>query len=398
MSLQGQTREEFQRLFDEENLPAGRALLSVGEYDRVRISCEQALVQDRVSDRVAWELIRLSAVVARGAFSEEEVERLEALRDSYPEDIRLLEAGGRWLKGELGRTEEGAEWLRALNEVAVTNPELSRGSYEERLALGRAASHLGASPDQVLERFLLPARKLAEKRAESYLAAGRVALNHYDYARAAKEFRQGIRQDPEHPELRFALAQALWPGDRTAAITALQRAVEMNKRHVGAMLLLAEVALQGENFREVDALLRRANVVSPDHPQVAAMQAAVVWLRDHQEEERDEALARGLKRWPENPLVPHTIGRLLSKNYRFAEGADYQRQALDWEEGFLPAKMALASDFLKLGREEEAWKLAKEVADEDRFHVLAYNYGLLEKQLAAYDTRETEHFILRMAP
>ena len=62
--------------------------------------------------------------------------------------------------------------------------------------------------------------------------------------------------------------------------------------------------------------------------------------------------------WTSNPRVDSTIGRKLSQKYRFAEGAQYQRRALQIDASYLPAKMQLAQDLLRLGQEEEGWRLA----------------------------------------
>ena len=59
----------------------------------------------------------------------------------------------------------------------------------------------------------------------------------------------------------------------------------------------------------------------------------------------------GLAWWAVNPEVDHLIGRKLSQKYRFAEGAEYQRQALKSDPQYLPAKIQLAQDLLRLGAE-----------------------------------------------
>jgi hypothetical protein len=47
--------------------------------------------------------------------------------------------------------------------------------------------------------------------------------------------------------------------------------------------------------------------------------------------------------------VDHTLGRCLSRAYRFAESAAHQRKALEFDAKYLPAKVQLCHDLLRLG-------------------------------------------------
>ena len=80
-----------------------------------------------------------------------------------------------------------------------------------------------------------------------------------------------------------------------------------------------------------------------------------------------------LAQWSTNPEVDHLIGRKLSQKYRFAEGAALQKQALGLDADYLPAKVQLCQDLLRLGEETEGWKLAAEIFSRDGYNVVAYN-------------------------
>src|SRR4029079_4038122 len=86
----------------------------------------------------------------------------------------------------------------------------------------------------------------------------------------------------------------------------------------------------------------------------------------------------------------------LSQKYRFREGAEYQRQSLALSKDYLPAKMQLAQDLLRLGEEEEGWKLADEVYHDDEYSVLAHNLTTLQESLEKFHTIEADGFLLRM--
>jgi tetratricopeptide (TPR) repeat protein len=94
--------------------------------------------------------------------------------------------------------------------------------------------------------------------------------------------------------------------------------------------------------------------------------------------------------------VDHLIGRKLSQKYRFAEGADYQRRALKLDPAYLPAKVQLCQDLLRLGDEQRGWKLAAEVYEADGYNVLAHNLVNLKERLDQFRTLEADGFVVRM--
>jgi tetratricopeptide (TPR) repeat protein len=56
----------------------------------------------------------------------------------------------------------------------------------------------------------------------------------------------------------------------------------------------------------------------------------------------------------------------------------------------------LCHAFFRLGREEEAWKLAKEIREADTYNIQAYNIGLLEAEMKGFNVREEPDFVLKM--
>ena len=118
-------------------------------------------------------------------------------------------------------------------------------------------------------------------------------------------------------------------------------------------------------------------------------------LRNQPEGEKAHRAA-ALRHWPANPEVDHLIGLKLSQKYRFAEGEQYQRQALKFDPNYLPAKGQLAQDLLRLGREEEGWKLAGEVYETDGYNVFAHNLVTLQDSLLRFRTLEHSGLLVRM--
>src|SRR5205085_2638705 len=130
-------------------------------------------------------------------------------------------------------------------------------------------------------------------------------------------------------------------------------------------------------------------------PRAWAFRAAIAHL---QADLKGEAAARktALSRWPRNPEVDHLIGRKLSNHYRMAEGAAYQRRALEMDAAYAPAQVQLCQDLLRLGQEEEGWKRANEIFAKDEYNVVAFNLVTLHDSLAKFKTIARDGFILRM--
>jgi hypothetical protein len=126
-----------------------------------------------------------------------------------------------------------------------------------------------------------------------------------------------------------------------------------------------------------------------------ALRAVIAHVKNQAESERFHRAA-ALKHWATNPEVDHLIGRKLSQKYRFAEGSKYQRQALEFDSKYVPAKMQLAQDLLRLGQEEEGWRLAEEALAADGYNVVAHNLVTLQDAIEQFRTLEDDGFLVRM--
>jgi tetratricopeptide (TPR) repeat protein len=177
----------------------------------------------------------------------------------------------------------------------------------------------------------------------------------------------------------------------------LSAALELNTNHIPSLLLVADRHIDAEDYAQARAVLDRIRTVDPDRSEAWAYAAVVAHL-EHQPTQEQSAQERALRFWPANPRVPHLIGQKLSQHYRFAEGAASQRQALQFDPNHLPAQAQLALDLLRLGQEEEGWRLAASVHEKDGYNVTAMNLVTLRDTLANFRTLTNAHFALRMTP
>ncbi len=382
---------DLEQIFEDRNLEPVRQLLLAGEYDLcVRVG---NLAKERGLRSVEWRFIHLDALSALGRL-DEALKESDAMLAAYPGELRLLIRRHDLARG-LGRKDSAQETLQQINDTARAKAANDR-TAEDWTALGRAALAAGADAQKVSSNYYQAAQKKDPKVESPWLAEGRLALEKNDAARAANVFRAGLKNHGETAALRHGLAAAFMNSDRAAAAENITRALEINPRHEGALLLRAELQIGAEKFLDAEADIQSILDFNDTSPAAWALRAAIAAITTADAEKVEAARASGLQRWDRNPEVDHTLGRVVSRAYRFAEGASHQRQALTFDPAHLPAKLQLCNDLLRLGEEDEAFQLAAAIRSADGYNVLAHNLGTLEKQLSGYTQERTAHFTVKM--
>lgn len=360
-----------------------------GEYQPCLEACEPIVREGRRS--LEWALLLARVQMTVGQYPEAALTVSNALQraaTSLPLHWQAYEVS--LANGSPARARQA---LEAINELAAARFNAYRDP-QNFVILGRAALAMGADPKLVLERFYDEARRADPNLRDAALAAGDLALEKQDFDLAARTFRQALKQNPDDADLHHGLARAFEPSARPQMLESIQRALELNPRHVPSMLLLAEHQIDAEDYSGADATLDKVLQVNPWQPEAWACRSVIHHLHGRKTEEA-EARTKALRFAPANPRVDHQIGRKLSRKYRFAEGAQHQRLALGMEPGFLPARLQLAQDLLRLG-EDEGWRLAKEVQQQDAYEVTAFNLVTLQDTLAKYTTLTNESLVVRM--
>lgn len=382
---------DIERVFDQRQIEPVRELLAKGDYANVARLCEIFLQRGQPSPD--WWIMRLEACTALGNADEVVLAASEAA-ERHTNDLHVLMACHDALM-TFGRREAAAKLLQKVNAAAKALPPGKR-TARDLVAMGRGALAAGADPQKVIQQFYDPAKKKEPALADTYRALGELALAKSDFARAATEFRDGLKQHSSDNELRFGLARAFESSDRKKSIELVKAVLEANPRHAGALLLRAEHYLGAEQFAEAALSLESVLDVNPHHPEAWAVRAVLNLLADNRPDLAVQSRARGLKLWPENPAVDALIGRCLSRAYRFREAAEHLRAALDLDANHLPAKVQLCHVLFRLGQEAEAWKLAEEIRKADAYNIQAYNIGLLEAEMKGFAVRKEADFLMKM--
>ena len=368
-----------------------RQLYNTGQYEKCAEAANEGPLGTIGEERG---LLLVKSLMARGKYHEASIEAEMALL-SQPRSLRLLMIG---YKSYLynNKYTDASEKLSRIYRYASTY-DISSWSAGDLVALGEAMLLQGSEPRIVLGELYNRALSLDEDCRDAYLASGQLALDKQDYELASEQYRKGIEKFGDDPDMYYGLALAFYNSDRQKMIEALDKALSLNPNHAPSLLLMAEHQLDCENNNGAENYLEQISKVNFWNPEVWAFRSVLAYLKNDITA-LQQAHTNALKYYSKNPKVDHIIGKKLSMKYHFKDSAQYQLQALALDGDYEPAKLQLAQDFLRLGREEEGWELAEEVYNADKYNVMAYNLVSLSDHLATFTTIESGNFIVRMDP
>jgi tetratricopeptide (TPR) repeat protein len=372
------------------SISEARVLLNSGKYTECIELCTKGI--EDYSWYETWRHCKIDAQIAVGEYSEA-LATMEAALKGFPSSLRLrLVARTLYLHNDRPKDAQ-----RMLDEIdgLIREAHWRYNSSADQVTLGRYFLLRGVDAREVLEVFFDRVKERTPAYVEAYLATGEMALAKHDYAVAAEAYQQAAKIAPDDPQVPYGLARSYAPSDPDAAKAALAKALALNPRHAESLLMVADGLVDSERYREARETLEQVLEVNPRHPEACAFLAVLAHLEGEMASEKSWR-GKALSSWPANPAVDHLMGRKLSQEYRFAEGAAHQRQALRFDPQYLPAKIQLSQDLLRLGEEDEGWRLATEVYEKDGYNVVAHNLVTLRETLGKFKTLQADGFRLRM--
>ncbi|HWB08327.1 MAG TPA: tetratricopeptide repeat protein [Pirellulales bacterium] len=372
------------------DLRQGEKLYRTGQYAESIEFAAKSISGGEATE--AFFLLKLKGEMTLGRYADARA-TLETALGRFPYSAPL-----HWTGRDVYRFNNLPDRAARLAEAFGQHLRQSAWRYRDAAAevvVGRFMLSLGVDPKKVLDSLYNDAKRQQPVLVDPWLASGELALEKNDFALAAELFERATKLAPDEPDAQFGLARAFAPSDPKLAQDAVEAALAINPRHVDSLLFLVDDHVDSERYTQAHEVLARVRQINPEHPLHWAYLAVLAHLNNEPEKE-NECRQAALRSWPANPAVDHLIGSKLSQKYRFAEGARYQRQALQFDADFLPAKIQLAQDLLRLGDEADGWPLATEVYDKDGYNVLAHNLVTLHDSLGTFRTLEADGFLVRM--
>jgi tetratricopeptide (TPR) repeat protein len=215
------------------------------------------------------------------------------------------------------------------------------------------------------------------------------------------------------------------------AIDALHETLALNPRCAEAWFMLGRIALERFDFDSAQLAADRLRLVAPAHPLADLLEAEALLIRDDPDGAAEllgavtarlprlrpalallaaaealrydrEALRGALDRFealsPGSPAAYHVVGRFLSLGRQYEAAADMLDEAIRRQPAWPAPQIELGLMALQSGRDEEGLAVLEDVCELDPFNKRAGNSLFLLRELAGYETVESEHFIIRYKP
>jgi tetratricopeptide (TPR) repeat protein len=214
-------------------------------------------------------------------------------------------------------------------------------------------------------------------------------------------------------------------------VEALIGALELNGRCVPAWSKLGRLAVNGYAFDRAGAVVEKLNDINPtnpladlieiwsllqqrdvagaqaiietglsrypEHRELLALNAAAAALTYNQEASR-EAMNRFDQVSPGNPLAAYTAGTSLASARQYEEAETMLREAVALAPNWPKPRIELGLLLMQAAHDREAQSELAAATRLDPFNKRAANQLAMLNDLLAYDTIETEHFLIRYKP
>jgi tetratricopeptide (TPR) repeat protein len=243
------------------------------------------------------------------------------------------------------------------------------------------------------------AEKLNNKFLQTYVLAGRLAFERYNWGKAARNFEKALKINPNHVEALTSYAVlSVTQHAIHQANTMLDKALAINPRYVEALTFKASAYLISKQYEDGFKEIQKALAVNPNYPEALAV-LATYYDSKKMLKKRDEAIKKALAVGPKSPLVYLVLSKFAKLRYDFKASEHWAREAIktapdDWE-GYYLAGMNL----LRQGEENEGYKLLSKSFNMNNYNLWAYNMLLvLDKEFQGGDfvCYETPHFVVKM--
>lgn len=163
-----------------------------------------------------------------------------------------------------------------------------------------------------------------EARRDRYIAKGKELLQKKDYQRAALEFLNATQVMPKDAESYYQLGSAyLASGDVSKGVASLRKALQLNPKHTGAQLRMAQLMTNVSDpaiLKDAQERLRALLQDSPENPDVLHA-LALTELKLGDPEQATQHLEQAMAAAPQELILPMTLAdaKLQQKDFKGAE-------------------------------------------------------------------------------
>ncbi len=364
---------------------ASRTLVMTGRYAAAEAICRKTLSEQANDLRIVSQLAEILAMTGR---SDEALGILVPVVNHAAASPRSLVQYGKLLQLRGRRNDATGFFQRAatlydsgrlltsddLAMIGVANWSLER--FHDANRLFREA--LRANPDNL----------------EAEVLWGDLFREKHNRAEARKSYSAVLERNPKHVPALVGMAKTL---HGSIAQKLLQDALAVNPFNESALVAVAEIAIEDDRLDRAEAVLGRILEFNRESLDARVLLAAIAYLEE--KSQKFAALRQALAQFsPGNPHFYVRIADICGRKYRFNDAVELARLALQTDPQSGSAATILGMNLLRLGREEEGRTQLEWAFEKDPFNYWTMNMLSVLDVLANFETRTTEHFIVRMHP
>jgi tetratricopeptide (TPR) repeat protein len=371
--------------------PDARAHLQAGRYTE---AAEAARSEIAASPQAAeaWRTLG-DALSAMG----ENEEALQAYQEILPGpqgprlDVEMAMARVERLQ------DPSARWRQRTRDVLaaygdrsrVLSPAEIRAAGDAAWALAREDPALYATALRIYEEAI---RRDPEDPA-SHVAIGDLLLDRYNNEEALEAYRAALRIDSDYAPALLGIAHSQHFDHSAGAIDAARKVVEMRPNDLGALVLLARLHLELEDFTESEAFIHRALTVNPRSPEALTLSAALAFLRGKQQE-FDARVAEIREHAPGFPALFETLAEIAAQNRYYARAERFALWAVNRNPSSWRGYALLGINRLRLGEMDDGRDALEVAFRGDPFDPRTKNALELLDVLEDYEQFRSGRFVL----
>lgn len=362
-----------------------RALAEVGRYDEAEAAARAASAS---SPEVLTTLGNV--LLARGKRDEADQAFAQAIQRGASDSLSA-ELGRALILEDRGQREAARKLFDHF--IDVYNGGRNLGA-EDLTAVATAVRHLGGTDPSLFKDALRAYDEAAAADPTDpapRLAAGDMLLAKYNGADARKSFEAVLQRNPRNPEALLGLARVLDFDGRPGAADAARKALAVNPNLVPAHLLLARLALTGDDYDQARKEAGQALTINPASRDALAVLAAIAYVRGD-DAGFEDARRRDAALDPRDADFFATAAELAVQSRRYAGAVELAKKALALDSASSRARGLLGLNQLRQG-EIEAGRASLEAAFKaDPYNVWYKNTLDLLDTFEDYRTTPTADF------
>jgi cellulose synthase operon protein C len=370
-----------------------QTLRETGQY-RVAVRRAQEFLSARSNSAVLY-LERGRASREIGEYSNAEKDLRQSIAYSTAASATRLDATrelGKLFEDTGRRKEAAVYWDQILDEYRAGRVKESRSLGNAAIAAWRRG-YVEDAKDIFMDAT---DPKIGEVSPEVLASFGYLFLEKYNATGAIEVFRDCLKINESYPQALLGIALAKKYESRIEAEAYSRVALKANPNLTGAFNVLAELAIDEENYDVALKEINTALAVNPANLQSLSLQAFCSYARGDRPA-FDGIEKRVLEINPSFGEFYYIMADNFVSRRKYQEAVDWSRKAVALDPELWPAFVTLGMNLTRVGDLDGGRKAIQQAFDGDPFNVWAYNSLKLFDQMDTFVRSRSGHFVFLMS-